>query len=82
MISVNPQIEERILQLSLQDQVQLMEWLASTIRRNSGLVDSTGELTVREDIPAAMADDPEIQAELSAIQAEFAVTDLDGLRSP
>lgn len=68
------QIETDIAQLSLTDQLWLMERLAHRIRQ-SGL----RPLIVPEADLAAMAADPAIQHELQQIDAEFAVTDRDGL---
>ena len=67
-------IESDIAQLSLADQLWLMERLAHRIRQ-SGL----RPLIVQEADLAAMAADPAIQHELQQINAEFAVTEIDGL---
>ncbi len=69
-------IEGAIDQLSLEEQLMLMERLASRIRSRT-LRTPTPE--VLESDLAAMASDPAIQRELRQIAAEFAVTDADGL---
>ena len=51
--------------LNLTEQLWLLEHIAHQIRIRNELV--------------AMAQDPQIQAELSQIKQEFAVTDFDGL---
>jgi hypothetical protein len=51
--------------LNLTEQLWLLEHIAHQIRVRNELV--------------AMAQDPQIQAELSQIQREFATTDFDGL---
>ena len=67
-------IETDIAQLSLTEQLWLMERLVHRIR-HVGL----RPLIVQDDDLAAMAADPAIQQELQQIDAEFAVTEMDGL---
>jgi hypothetical protein len=69
-------IETDIAQLSLVEQLWLMERLAHRIRQSS-----LHSLIVQEDDLAAMAADPAIQHEVQQIDAEFAVTEMDGLDS-
>lgn len=67
------QIEESIDQLSLDEQLWLMAWLAQQIRSRFGSqIDFEAELTV-------MATDPEIRHELDIIEKEFMITEGDGL---
>ena len=69
------QLEERIIQLSLDEQLRLIERVTQHIRgriREQSTCDSP---------LATMAADPEIQAELSQIDQEFAETEADGLES-
>ena len=61
-------IEHRIATLPLDEQLWLLEQLAHHIRIKS-------ELT-------AMAQDPQVQTELTQIQQEFTLTELDGLCEP
>lgn len=68
------QIETNIAQLSLDEQLWLMERLAHTIRQRS-----LPAIMVQEDELAAMAADPAIQNEIRQINAEFATTEMDGL---
>jgi hypothetical protein len=71
-------IEAAIAQLSLAEQLWLMERLAHRIRTRT-----LQTPTVPESELAAMAHDPAIQRELQQINAEFAVTEADGLdRTP
>ena len=67
-------IEADISQLSLSEQLLLMERLAHRIRRHTlrPQPSLTDQLT-------AMASDPDIQRELQQIEAEFAGTETDGL---
>ena len=67
-------IETDIAQLSLIEQLWLMERLAHRIRRVS-----LRPLIVQDSDLLAMAADPAIQDELQHINAEFALTEMDGL---
>ncbi|MFL5803138.1 MAG: hypothetical protein ACJ8CR_15550 [Roseiflexaceae bacterium] len=67
-------IETDIAQLSLIEQLWLMERLAHRIRQHA-----LRPLIVQESDLTAMAADPAIQQELQQIDAEFAMTELDGL---
>jgi hypothetical protein len=67
-------IEIDIAQLSLAEQLWLMERLAHRIRQSS-----LRPLNVQEADLAAMAADPAIQQEVQQIATEFALTELDGL---
>ena len=70
-------IETDIAQLSLTEQLWLMERLAHRIRQYA-----LRPLVVQESDLAAMAADPAIQHEIRQIDAEFATTEMDGLDSP
>ena len=67
-------IEAAIEQLSLPEQLTLMERLASRIRSRTLRAPAA-----RDSDLAAMANDPDMQRELRQIEAEFAVTEADGL---
>ena len=67
------EIEESINQLSVDQQLRLIERVAQRIRGNIVGKDSI------EDQLAAMASDPQIQDELHKIEAEFSSTEADGL---
>jgi hypothetical protein len=67
-------IEAAIDQLSLSEQLLLMEHLASRIRSRT-----LRAPTVDESCLASMANDPAIQRELQQIDAEFSATETDGL---
>jgi len=72
-LSVLSQIEERIHQLSLAEQLWLIERLAQRLRTQ--LIPQT----MVEDVLATMAADPDIQRELQCIEEEFAPAAADGL---
>jgi hypothetical protein len=67
-------LEADISQLSLSDQLWLIERLAQRIRQRTLPDQPTLESQL-----AAMASDPDIQRELRQIESDFAGTDLDGL---
>jgi hypothetical protein len=76
--SVLERLEADIERLSLTDQLWLMERLAQRIRERARPTP-----IVHEHDLIAMASDPAIQQELRQIDAEFAVTEADGLdRAP
>ena len=68
-------IEAQILQLGLNEQLELIEFLARRVRENAQKPSGNLENELSE-----MANDPEIQRELREIENEFAGTLLDGLR--
>jgi len=63
------EIERTIARLSAKEKLWLLERIARQLREPD-------EAALSE-----MADDPEIQAEITAINQEFALTEMDGLRS-
>lgn len=67
-------LEADIQQLSLTDQLLLIERLAQSIRQSAAPTWSALDSQL-----AAMADDPQIQRELRLIEGEFAGTEADGL---
>ncbi len=69
------QIEENIYELSLDEQLWLIERLAQHIR-NGMMVKGNIETEL-----IAMANDPEIQNELQMIEEEFATAEADGLEA-
>jgi hypothetical protein len=70
------EIEKQIDELSLDEQLRLLERLASRVRRRA----SEKSNGIGSDL-AAMATDPDIQRELRAIEEEFRITEADGLES-
>ena len=69
------EIEASISRLSLDEQLWLMERLDQSIRQRMS------EQTDLEAQLAAMANDPEIQSELKAIEEEFMIAETDGLET-
>lgn len=80
-LSTLSEIEDGIRQLSFREQMRLLEWLAATLRRNASSFYTDHLESKRDDLLAMMADDPEMQAEMAAINAEFAIADFDGLEN-
>ena len=67
------EIERSIRALSVEEQKLLLSRLTRQLQETDGS-------SIEEQIKA-MANDPDIQAEIAAINAEFAVTEMDGLSS-
>jgi hypothetical protein len=79
--SISPtviEIERSIHDLSFNEKLWLMERIAQQLRSKT---QALGTSTL-EDQLLDMANDPEVQAELNVINAEFLVTELDGLEHP
>ena len=73
------EIDRSIRALSLEEHLWLLERIARHLRdKTQTAADPFDSEDMEEDL-AAMASDPEIQAELAAINEEFAVTEMDGL---
>ena len=70
------QIETEIQQLPFPDQLWLVERLIHRLRVHTQVMRPSRESQIM-----AMANDPDIQRELRAIEAEFAGTEVDGLAS-
>jgi hypothetical protein len=68
------EIEQRIDQLSFDEQLLLLEQLAQRIRRAKH-----ADRSAPADDLTAMAADPDIQRELREIDEEFRATEMDGL---
>ena len=74
---VSPQlkrVESYVAELSLVDQLWLMEWLAQHIREATMVASHA-----KYDALAVMAGDPDIQREIHDIHTEFAIAEADGL---
>ena len=75
-ITTLERIEADIRQLSLLEQLWLLERLVRRIRERTLRIQPSLESQL-----AAMAGDPDIQCELRLIEAEFAGTEADGLNT-
>ena len=67
-------VETYVSELSLVEQLWLLEWLAQRIREVALRASETKYETL-----AVMAGDPDIQREIHGINSEFAVAEADGL---
>jgi hypothetical protein len=72
------EIEQKVSQLSHEDQLWLIERLVRRLREGSKNSNSAKPDCFDTQL-AAMANDPEIRAELRQIDKEFAITEADGL---
>ena len=78
MISQNVlEIERSIRELSLEEQQWLLERISQQVRERAE--DRLADASYMEEQIKEMANDPEIQAEIVAINREFAATEMDGL---
>lgn len=75
------EIERLISNLSLQEQLWLLERIVRQVRERTQTQDKFADGKYMESQLAAMASDPHIQSEISAINEEFAVTEMDGLEN-
>lgn len=73
------EIERSIRALSLPEQAWLLERIARQIRERTQTADRFVDHKFMKEQLVAMAIDPEIQAEITAINEEFADTEMDGL---
>lgn len=81
------EIQSSISQLPYVEKLLLAEWIIHNIRTEPTQSVAQGQNVLnRETMPGAldhqlvaMANDPEIQTELSVIGHEFAITEMDGL---
>lgn len=82
MVSPNLlEIERSILALSLEEQQWLLERLNQKVQMRKLTADQLADVTYMESQIRAMANDPDIQSEIAAINKEFAITEMDGLSS-
>ncbi|MGB9177692.1 MAG: hypothetical protein WCB68_00485 [Pyrinomonadaceae bacterium] len=74
--SIISQIEDRFNQLSISEQLRLIEHLVHRVQEatSKNRSDLDGQL-------ALMANDPEIQTELQNIEREFSNAEVDGLET-
>jgi len=71
------ELEQKVSLLSHEEQLWLIERLVRRLREGSN--NNSSKPDFFDDQLAAMANDPEIRAELRQIDEEFAITEADGL---
>jgi hypothetical protein len=74
------EIEQSIRTLSSEEQLWLLERIARHLREQTSATQSSIHQNRLEEL-SAMACDPDIQAEVVAINKEFAVAEMDGLKN-
>lgn len=80
MISPNLlEIERSIRALSVEEQLWLLERITRQVRERTQTKDKFADTKYMQEQLAAMAKDLHIQTEIMAINAEFAVTEMDGI---
>ncbi|RUT04612.1 hypothetical protein DSM106972_041810 [Dulcicalothrix desertica PCC 7102] len=72
-------IKRSIGTLSLEEQEWLLERISEQVHHKKQLLDKFADAEYMAEQIAQMAQDPEIQAEIAAINQEFIVTEMDGL---
>ncbi|MFH7024823.1 MAG: hypothetical protein ACHBN1_05340 [Heteroscytonema crispum UTEX LB 1556] len=75
------EIERSILALPVEEQLWLLERIARQLRERKHTADKFADAKYMEEQLAAMASNRDIQAEIAAINDEFAVTEMDGLEN-
>lgn len=73
------EIDRSIRDLSLEEQMWLLESLVKNLRKKTNTNNFPLNSQDIEKEMAAMANDSDIQAEIAAIDEEFAITQMDGL---
>jgi len=80
VLQLLPQIEKSIEALPYDEQLHLIERLVHRLRKALPTHSNQNQLEFERQV-AMMASDPQIQAELQAIEKEFAGTENDGLEN-
>lgn len=75
------EIDRSIRDLSLEEQMWLLESLVKNLRKKTNTNNFPLNSQNIEKEMAAMANDSDIQAEIAAIDEEFAITQMDGLEN-
>jgi len=75
-----PQIEKSIEVLPFDEQLKLIERLVHRLRKKLPIHSNQKQIEFERQV-AMMASDPQIQAELQAIEKEFVGTENDGLEN-
>ena len=73
------EIERCIRSFSVEEQLWLLEKIARQVREKTKTEDKFADYEYMKKQMEAMAKDSQIQAEIAAINEEFAVTEMDGL---
>ncbi|MCC3512732.1 MAG: hypothetical protein JGK29_28005 [Microcoleus sp. PH2017_17_BER_D_A] len=74
-------IERSISSLSIEEQLWLLERIACRVREKTYIANKLANAKYLEAEIAEMANDPDIQVEIAAINQEFLVAEMDGLEA-
>ena len=75
------EIERSISSLSIEEQLWLLERIACRVREQTSIANKLANPKYLDAEIAEMANDPDIQLEIAAIDREFSVTEMDGLEA-
>ncbi|MCC3422048.1 MULTISPECIES: hypothetical protein [unclassified Microcoleus] len=75
------EIERSISSLSIEEQLWLLERIACRVREKTYIANKLANAKYLEAEIAEMANDPDIQVEIAAINQEFLVAEMDGLEA-
>ncbi|MCC3595216.1 hypothetical protein [Microcoleus sp. PH2017_28_MFU_U_A] len=75
------EIERSISSLSIEEQLWLLERIACRVREKTYIANKLANAKYLEADIAEMANDPDIQVEIAAINQEFLVAEMDGLEA-
>ncbi|MCY7386102.1 MAG: hypothetical protein LH628_26765 [Microcoleus sp. CAN_BIN18] len=75
------EIERSISSLSIEEQLWLLERIACRVREKTHIANKLANAKYLEAEIAEMANDPDIQVEIAAINQEFIVAEMDGLEA-
>jgi hypothetical protein len=75
------EIERSISSLSIEEQLWLLERIAYRVREKNYIANKLANAKYLEAEIAEMANDPDIQVEIAAINQEFIVAEMDGLEA-
>ncbi|MEK0179912.1 MAG: hypothetical protein EAZ78_16630 [Oscillatoriales cyanobacterium] len=75
------EIERSISSLSIEEQLWLLERIACRVREKTYIANKLANPKYLEAEIAEMANDPDIQVEIAAINQEFLVAEMDGLEA-
>ncbi|PSB18155.1 hypothetical protein C7B69_17025 [filamentous cyanobacterium Phorm 46] len=74
-------IERSISSLSIEEQLWLLERIACRVREKNYIANKLANAKYLEAEIAEMANDPDIQVEIAAINQEFILAEMDGLEA-
>lgn len=73
------ELERSICSLSIEEQLWLLERIARQVRERTYPANKLADAKYMKQQIVAMANDPDIQVEIAAINQEFIIAEMDGL---